>query len=143
MYLNTCNTVINQPFVTVNMHLTKLHNIHTYTQHITWKPIQEKTTRCSSSRIGIRKQIHLFSMKKDADSIQYLIFYILQTFLPLMHSDLLSSFSTDFFSLSCSLFFSIFIALLYSYSVIRTHPALTRPSLYVCTLSCRSTTMIH
>ena len=50
-----------------------------------------------------------------------------------------SSISIDLSSLSCYFIFSIFFTLLYSYSVIRTQPGLTRPSLSVCALSCRST----
>ena len=108
------------------MHLSKLFNIHTYTQHVTWKPIQAKTTRCSSFGIGMRKQMHLLFVHKAIDSVQALLFYLYKLI-----------------SLSCSLFFSIFISLLYSYSAICTHPGSTRPSLSICALSYRSTTLMH
>ena len=60
IHLSICNTIINHSLNTTFMHLTKLLKIHTYTQHVTWKPIREKNTRCSSSRIGMRKLMHLF-----------------------------------------------------------------------------------
>ena len=66
------------------MHLSNLLNIHTYTQHVTWKSIREKTTRYSSSGIGMRKQMLLFSIHKATDSIQDLLFYIYRLLLPLM-----------------------------------------------------------
>ena len=66
------------------MHLSKLLNIHTYTQHVTWKPIWEKTTRFYSSSIGMRKQMHLLSVYKAIDSIKYLLFYLYIFLLPLM-----------------------------------------------------------
>ena len=47
IHLSICNTIINQSLNTTFMHLTKLLNIQTYTQHVMWKPIQEKTTRFS------------------------------------------------------------------------------------------------
>ena len=71
------------------MHLSKLLNIHTYTQHITWKPIWEKTARCSSSGIGMRKQMHLLSIHKAIDYVQDLLFYLHRLLLPLMLSNLL------------------------------------------------------
>ena len=71
------------------MHLSKLLNIHTYTHHVTWKPIQEKTVRCSSSGIGMRKQMHLLSIHKAIDFVQDLIFYLYILILCLMLFDLL------------------------------------------------------
>ena len=55
IHLFVCNKIITQSLNTSVMHLTKLLKIHTYTQHVTWKPIREKTTRFSSSWIGMRK----------------------------------------------------------------------------------------
>ena len=66
-----------------------LLNIHTNTQHVTWKPIWTKTTRCSSLSIGMRKQMHLLSVHNATDSIQDLLFYLYRLLLPLMLSDIL------------------------------------------------------
>ena len=79
------------------MHLSKLLNIHTYTRHAAWKPIRKKTTMCTSSGIGIRKQMHLLFVHKAIEFVQYLLscLYIillpltLSVFLYLYHSTLL------------------------------------------------------
>ena len=71
------------------MHLSKLLIIHTYTQHVTWKPIQEKSTRCSSSGNGMRKQMHILSVHKAIDYAQDILFYPYILILPLMLSILL------------------------------------------------------
>ena len=100
MHLSICNTIINQSFNIVFTHITKLLNIHTYTQHITWKPIREKTTRCSSSRICMRKQMHLLSVHKATYSVQYLIFYLYRLLPPLMLFDLLYPYHSTLLLLS-------------------------------------------
>ena len=53
-----------------------------------WNPIQEKTTRYSSS--GMRKYMHLLFAHKDTDSIQDILIYLYKLSPPLMLSDLLS-----------------------------------------------------
>ena len=66
------------------MHFSKLLNNHIYTQNVTWKPIWEKTTRCSSFGIGMRKQMHLLSIHKATNSVQYILFYHYRLLSPLM-----------------------------------------------------------
>ena len=65
------------------MHFFNLLNIHTYTQHVTWKPIWEKTTRFSSYGIGMRKEMHLLSAHKSTNFVQDLLFYLYRLLLPL------------------------------------------------------------
>ena len=81
----------NQSIInTINMHQYKLFNIHTYTQHVTWKPIWEKP----------QGALHL--ALAWGNRCTFCLHTKLQTLFKI-----LSSIFTYFSSLSCSLIFSL------------------------------------